>query len=133
MASETYIISKEITNTPTDNDFEITGGTYYFKFDSDYCEMQNFLSICKVSASITDVYLSSSGSIIELIHRLQIKNYLIEYENDFAGQPDDSGFIIPVSNGIILNKLIVDESNADFGAFKRAYKAVGLDYPLWLS
>ena len=129
MASETYIICKEVTATPDDIDFKTRGGVSHFRFYSDFWEMQNFLSVCKVSANINDVYLSCSEPLMELIHQLQIKNYLIEFEHDFAGMPDESGFIIPVSNGIILNKLIVDENNNEFAAVKRAYKAVGLDYP----
>ncbi|WDF76593.1 hypothetical protein PQ469_22155 [Mucilaginibacter sp. KACC 22773] len=129
MGSKTYIISKEIADTPTDINFEIMEGVYCFRFYADYWEMQNFLSICKVITDINEVYLSCSVPLIELVHQLQIKNYLIEFENDFAGIPDESGFIIPVSNGIILHEFIVDEDNDDFAALKRAYNAVGLEYP----
>lgn len=133
MASETYIISKEIADASTDNDFKIVRGKYYIGFKSDYHEMQTLLGMCKISANMNDIYISGSSLLIELIHHFQLKNYLIEFENDFAGIADESGFIIPVLNAVILNKLIVDESNADFGAFKRAYNAVGFDYPLLLS
>lgn len=130
MASETYIICKEINDdVPDDIDFEILGGRYYFTFDSDLLEMKYFLSVCKVSADINDVYLSCCKPLIELVDRLQIKNYLIQYEHDFAGAPDDNGFTIPILNGIILNKLIVDKENEGFAPLKRAFKAVGLDYP----
>jgi hypothetical protein len=111
MAGETYIICKGIdeADIPDDIDFQVCDGEYHFKFYSDLWEMRNFLEVCKVSNDINDIYLSCAKPLIELVHRLQIKDYVIQYENDFAGIPDDNGFTIPVSNGVILNRLIIDE------------------------
>ena len=129
MASETYIVCKKITVNPTESNPQIIGGLYHFTFYTDPREMQDFLERCKISHDINDIYMSCFEPMLKLIRQLELKDFIIEYENDFAGIPDESGFTIPVVNGKIVNKFICDESNNSLSNCKRAYKAIGVDYP----
>lgn len=131
MASETSIICKDIKGNVDDYDFEIIKGVYFFHFHSDLTEMRDFLEICKVSADVRDINLSCTEPILNLVDHLQIKSYLIQYNHDFAGIPDKSGFTVPVKNGIILNRYISDEEDYDERIYKQAYKSIGIDYPLF--
>jgi len=131
MPSETYIIFKKTEDLPNDISFELSKGPYYYSFyiETDLWEMQEFLSQCKINTDISDIFNSDINHLLALAEELGLKEYIIEYEHDFAGQPDENGFIIPILNGKIMNKYIVDEENKSFLTNKKAYKLIGIDFP----
>jgi hypothetical protein len=126
MGCSLNIVCKRLSNVPKDIAYKEYGTQYYFDVDYGFQERE-ILNACMSYLEIDDIYLSAFKPIMELVERLKLKDFLIIYDDEFAGVPGDNGYIIPVKNGKIMHKYIVaDDYDGGCGSYELAFKLIGL-------
>ncbi len=129
MAIEFDLITKQKVNVediPEDITWDERNGILIFHIHMDYFDAKFFLEACLTNEFVSNILAGPYIQLLDLIDSLDLKDYLINYSNDFADMPDGDEYSIPVINGKIQRKYIFSNNEECSCTYDSVYHLLGI-------
>lgn len=106
----------------------IHNGYHTFSLNISHYGAVSFLEQCLSQTHIDNILGSEFKCLLELIDVYKLKNFVIDYENDFAGMPCDDEFRVAFIDGFVQkSSLLQNQNRSSIKDYRVMFKQLGVD------